>query len=187
MKKWALIVFAALAGCSSTEQSTQLYLLPQAETAQNEVAQPSKPLLVVRNIDIADYLNESSLVYRTSDTQVVKAKYNRWAESLSEQLNQRIVNDLRHKQTKYWPVKMSSVVKQTEQAKLQLNLQRFNGSYTGNAELSGVWSMIDGQGQVVYSQPFNLTVPLQEEGYASLVEALSQGVDQLTTKIADTL
>ncbi len=106
---------------------------------------------------------------------------------MNEQLNQRIVTDLRHKQTKYWPVKMSSVVKQTEQAKLQLNLQRFNGSYTGNAELSGVWSMIDGQGQVVYSQPFNLTVPLQEEGYASLVEALSQGVDQLTTKIADTL
>lgn len=192
MKKWGLLILAALAGCSTTEPSTQLYMLPKGDAVQTNVvqtagAQPNQSLLVVRNIDVADYLNGSGLVYRTSETQVIQAKNNQWAENLSNQLSQRIVNDLRHKQTTYWPVKMTAAMDQTQQMKLQLSVQRFNGAYTGNAEIAGIWNLIDGQGKIVSSAPFNLNVPLKEEGYSALVEALDQGVDQLTTTIAQNL
>lgn len=192
MKKWGLMILAVLVGCSTTEQSTQLYMLPEGNAVQANVvqtvgAQPSQPLLVIRNIEVADYLNGSGLVYRTSDTQIVQAKNNQWAENLSEQLSQRIVNDLRHKQTAYWPVKMTAAMDQAQQMKLQISVQRFNGSYTGNAEIVGIWNLIDGQGKIVNSAPFDLNVPLKEEGYSALVQALDQGVSQLTTTIAQSL
>ncbi len=189
MKRVLLLVSALLAGCSSSPETTSsMYLLPQtgAQTLSSP-ASSAHPLLVVRPVELASYLNNSGIVYRTSESQVVQAKNNLWAQSISEQITQRVINDLRQKQNHYWPVKVHSLLEQSGELKLQLNLNRFNGNYQGNAELEGEWMLIDGNGKVKRRAQVKILMPLQDEGYDALVNALSSGLNNLTNNIAQQL
>ncbi|MDW1988479.1 PqiC family protein, partial [Vibrio sp. 811] len=158
---------------------------PKAETkTPNQMSVAERPLLVIRPAQLASYLNDNSIVYRTSDTQIVQAKRHQWAQSISEQITQRVVAELRQKQSDYWPVEMNNLLDQSGESKLQLSLNKFNGSYQGNAEIEGEWLLIDASGNVVRSSQIKILMPLQDEGYDALVDALSAGLNQLTDDIA---
>lgn len=189
MKRVFLLISALLAGCSSTPETTgSMYLLPQAESqVTSSAAVTERPLLVVRPVELASYLNDSGIVYRTSESQIIQAKQNQWAQSISEQITQRIIADLRHKQSHYWPVKVHSLIDQSGENKLQLSLHKFNGSYQGNAELEGEWMLIDAEGKVKSRSPVKILIPLQDEGYDALVKALSDGLSNLTDNMAQQL
>ncbi|MGR5235767.1 PqiC family protein [Vibrio alfacsensis] len=186
MKRGLLLISALLAGCSSApEQTGALYLLPEASAsmaASRTMAE--RPLLVVRPVALASYLNDSGIVYRTSETQVVQAKHHQWAYSISEQITQRMIAELRDKQSQYWPVEVNNLLDQSGKNKLQLTLSKFNGSYDGNAEIEGEWLLIGADGKAKSSAPIKISMPLQNEGYDALVDALSIGLNNLTDQIA---
>ncbi len=79
---------------------------------------------------------------------------------------------------------MNNLLDQSDQSKLQLSLSKFNGSYEGNAEIEGEWLIIDANGKVKNSAPVTIKLPLQDEGYDALVDALSAGLNNLTDQIA---
>lgn len=189
MKRVFLLVSALLAGCSSAPESTgSMYLLPQSESQlPSSAVRSERPLLVVRPVELASYLNNSGIVYRTSESQIIQAKHNQWAQSISEQITQRVIADLRQKQSHYWPVKVHSLLDQSGENKLQLSLNKFNGNYQGNAELEGEWMLIDAEGKVKRRSQIKIIVPLQDEGYDALVNALSAGLNNLTDNIAQQL
>lgn len=186
MKKWLIIAIMALGGCSNANQSSQLYLLPDSET-RTESAPQGVPALVVRPVEFATYLDNQSLVYRTSETEIVQTQQNLWAQSLSTQVTLRVIEQLRAKQHQYWPVMMNPALSQSQQPKLQIQIDRFNGVYTGNAEITGEWMLIDTQGHIQKSDSFALLVPLKNDGYPALVDALANGVNQMTNQIAKQL
>jgi uncharacterized lipoprotein YmbA len=95
-----------------------------------------------------------------------------------------VINELRTKQTQYWPVEVNNLLNQSHESKLQLSLSKFNGNFEGNAELEGEWLIIDANGKVTNSAPVNINVPLQNDGYDALVDALSEGLSNLTDQIA---
>ncbi len=189
MKRVFLLVSVLLAGCSSSPETTSsMYLLPPAETnVLSNTSMTGRPLLVVRPVELASYLNNSGIVYRMSESQIIQAKHNQWAQSISEQITQRIIDDLRHKQVHYWPVKVHSLLDQHSENKLQLSLSKFNGNYQGNAELEGEWMLIDGNGKVKRRAQVKILIPLQDKGYDALVNALSNGLSNLTNNIAQQL
>ncbi|MBE4181563.1 hypothetical protein HJ092_16010 [Vibrio parahaemolyticus] len=182
----ATALITGLTGCSSAPEATgALYLLPKAETkTSNQMSVAERPLLVIRPAQLASYLNDNSIVYRTSDIQIVQAKRHQWAQSISEQITERVVAELRQKQSDYWPVEMNNLLDQSGESKLQLSLNKFNGSYQGNAEIEGEWLLIDASGNVVRSSQVKILMPLQDEGYDALVDALSAGLNQLTDDMA---
>ncbi|ENK2263189.1 PqiC family protein [Vibrio parahaemolyticus] len=182
----ATALVTGLTGCSSAPETTgALYLLPKAETkTSNQMSVAERPLLVIRPAQLASYLNDNSIVYRISNTQIVQAKRHQWAQSISEQITQRVVAELRQKQSDYWPVEMNNLLDQSGESKLQLSLNKFNGSYQGNAEIEGEWLLIDASGNIVRSSQIKILMPLQDEGYDALVDALSAGLNQLTDDIA---
>ena len=185
MKKWLVFSLVALAGCSATPPASQLYVLPAPEATVR--APQTAPILVVRPVELAPYLDSAGLVYRTSDTQVIQTRQNLWAQNLSAQLTQRLVADLRSKQSQYWPVQLNPVMTSRGQPMLLVRVEQFNGSYTGNADISGEWTLVDAEGQIQQTQVFRHSVPLDSEGYPALVEALAQGFQQVTSQIAQTL
>ncbi len=189
MKRVFLLISALLAGCSNTPDSTNsMYLLPTTHTQGfSNAVMTERSLLVVRPVELASYLNDSGIVYRTSESQIIQAKYNQWAQSISEQITQRVIDDLRQKQNHYWPVKVSNLLDQSGENKLQLSLNKFNGNYQGNAELEGEWMLIDSNGKVKRRSQINILIPLQDEGYDALVGALSTGLNNLTNNIAQQL
>ncbi|WP_319537350.1 ABC-type transport auxiliary lipoprotein family protein [uncultured Vibrio sp.] len=189
MKRVFLLMSALLVGCSSAPETTgSVYLLPQTESqGPSSAVVTERPLLVVRPVELASYLDGSGIVYRTSESQIIQAKQNQWAQSISEQITQRIIADLRQKQSHYWPVKVHSLIDQSSENKLQLSLSKFNGNYQGNAELEGEWMLIDANGQVKNRSQVKILMPLQDEGYDALVGALSAGLENLTDNIAQQL
>ncbi|NRD73415.1 membrane integrity-associated transporter subunit PqiC [Shewanella sp. VB17] len=185
MKKYLFFVIVFMIGCSSGSHESQRYLL-LAPLTKSIVSQDA-PHIIVAPVKLAKYLEQSGLVYRTSPMQVELAKYNLWAQDISAQLTQRLILGLRAKQADYWPVQLSSIVDLNSQPLLEVQLQKFNGSYEGNAEVAGEWIMVDKQREISMIHSFNLSVPLKEEGYPALVDALSKGVEQLTDEIAKEL
>ncbi|HGS5165923.1 TPA: membrane integrity-associated transporter subunit PqiC [Vibrio harveyi] len=186
MKRGLLLISALLAGCSSAPENTgALYVLPEASSAKiSDTMIAQRPQLVVRPAQLASYLADSGIVYRTSETKIIQAKHNQWAHSISEQITQRMIDDLRAKQSQYWPVEVNNLLDQSDQSKLQLSLSKFNGSYEGNAEIEGEWLIIDANGKVKNSAPVTIKLHLQDEGYDALVDALSAGLNNLTDQIA---
>ncbi|SHO56782.1 PqiC family protein [Vibrio quintilis] len=176
-----LVIF--ITGCSSQEDvSTQLFLLPVNPLPP--VAEQTAPLMMVKT-ELADYLNQPGLVYRTSQTQVIQARHNQWAQRISDQITARIVQDVRTKQARYWPEAMNAAPLTTQPLRLIVRIQKFNGVYTGEAEISGEWTLLNPDGQRIKNHYFNLHIPLQESGYAALVSALSEGLGQLTDSMAN--
>ncbi|MEI8631877.1 ABC-type transport auxiliary lipoprotein family protein [Vibrio sp. PP-XX7] len=174
-----------ISGCSSdTSSPAKLYLLPVSQA--KPIVLQTAPVLMVKT-DLDDYLNQAGLVYRTSTTEVTQAKNNLWAQRISEQVTQRIIHDLRSKQGHYWPVELNAISERGQPSQLYIRMQEFNGVYTGNAEISGEWTLRDGAGQMIEHQYFNINVPLKDAGYPALVTALSTGLDQLTDKLAKQL
>ncbi|MEL0628257.1 PqiC family protein [Psychromonas aquatilis] len=185
MKKWLILIIVFIAGCSSNpEQQSGLFLLPADITTPT--ASNTAPVLIVKT-NLAEYLDQVGLVYRTSDTKVVVAKQNRWAEKISAQINQSMISKLRAKQTTYWPVQLNSALQLNNQPQLQIRLTKFNGVYTGDAEVSGEWQLIDAKGALIKSEYFTIEKPLKETGYDQLVLSLSEGLDDLSTQIATQL
>ena len=186
MKRELLLISALLAGCSSApENSGALYVLPEANSPKVSDAMIAlRSQLVVRPVELAGYLTDSGIVYRTSETKIVQAKHYRWAHNISEQITQRVIDELRSKQSQYWPVEVNNLLDQSGGNKLQLSLSKFNGSYQGNAEIEGEWLIIDANGKVKNSAPIKIKMPLQDDGYDALVDALSVGLNNLTDQIA---
>ena len=182
MKKWLILIFIFIAGCSSNQtQQGGLFLLPVDITPP--VASKSAPALIVKT-DLSEYLDQVGLVYKASETQVTLAKQNRWAEKISAQINQQMIIKLRAMQTTYWPVQFNSALKLNNQPQLHLHLTKFNGVYTGDAELGGEWQLIDSKGSLIKSEYFEIITPLKEAGYDQLVIALSEGLETLAIQIA---
>ena len=185
MKTWLLMLVIFIAGCTASKtQQHSLLLLPASATTP--IAENTKPILVVStNLDA--YLDQVSLIYRVSETQIVLTKHNSWAQQISDQINQRVIANLRAQQTSYWPVALNSSMKLNTQPKLLVHLSKFNGAFTGEAELSGEWSLIDAQGALIKSDYFQINKPLKEEGYDQLVISLAQGIDDFSGFIAEQL
>lgn len=155
-KYFLLSLLLLLTACSSSSPSKKVYLLPDS---QIQLADSS----VFVEVLLPDYLNSNSIVYRSSATQMTQTRANLWAEQLQGLLEDRF----------------NGSVYKVNQQQLQINFEKFNGAYTGNAEIKGNWALLDKAGEAVKQGLFNLQVPLQEQGYDALVEALGKGTDQL--------
>ncbi|MBV7298094.1 PqiC family protein [Enterovibrio paralichthyis] len=174
-----------LVACSSTPVTpTQNFLLTAQPAAGTLAYRDGQPLLVVAPITLASLLSGTGIVYQTSDNAIVVAQNNLWAEDLSGQLAQRVIAGLRAKSPSLWPVTASAPINETAAFTLLLHFEQFNGSYTGNAQVAGEWSLLDGNGELVRSETFHYQEPLAEEGYPALVNALSVATDQLINALA---
>lgn len=192
-----LMMAVVLLGCSSQPEAVSTtYLLPSADSGTNgsetnmqQLVTRGKhqPLLVVRPVEMAEHLSGTGLVYQMSETEVVQAQQNLWAESISRQLTRRINKDLRYKQSRYWSTELTPALTISDSPRLQVKLSQFNGHYTGMAKLAGEWLLLGSDGELKGVYPFAFKVPLDQEGYDAQVKALSEGVDRLTTQIAQRL
>jgi len=191
MQKWRIVlggIVGILAGCSSQpEQVSNTYLLPSSGQMTVQATSTNQPLLVVRPVEMANHLSGNGLVYQLSETEVVQAQQNLWAESISEQLTRRINHDLRQKQTKYWSTELTPALATLGVLRLQVKVSQFNGHYSGVAKVSGEWLLLDGNGALQGVYPFSYQVPLEQDGYDAQVKALSEAINRLTSQMAQRL
>ncbi|USE36974.1 membrane integrity-associated transporter subunit PqiC [Endozoicomonas sp. SCSIO W0465] len=173
------IIVSFLTGCGSQVPQAKSYLLTSDSIKANADYQAEKPIIVLAPVGLDNLLGSKGIVYQTSPTEAVVARQHLWAGNISTQLANRLLIGLRQEQNRYWLVPGALQIKTPEVATLLVNLRQFNGSYQGYAVVAGEWSLLDGQGALLKSQPFSIKEPLAADGYTALVNALAKATDQL--------
>ncbi|MDF7670291.1 ABC-type transport auxiliary lipoprotein family protein [Orbaceae bacterium ESL0721] len=177
-KKLAAVTISLLllASCSAKVAEKNYYQL--ADNLQISTLKPAQTvhtaqqLIFIEPIEVARFLDKNGIVLQTDAIKYITATQNLWIAPLSQQLEERIVQDftqllpnyiITSKPTTYSPI-----------MRLKLFIDGFHGSYNGDAVIKGRWVIANSGGEL-YSKTFNRHIPLTKNGYESLVAALSKG------------
>lgn len=171
-----------LAGCASTPDSGALFLLDQpGDTTTTETAAPASTdtTVTLTQLELSPYLTRDGIVYQTGPNRIVVASKNRWAAPLESQLADGLYDALDRGLARADVRRAGQVAASPSGFDLAVHVERFQGRYDGNAIISGSWRLYDAKGQVAGRGEFAQITPLQTDGYAALVRALSQGWQQV--------
>lgn len=178
------IIVSLLAGCGAKAPQATSYLLMPVPIKASASYKTAEPIIMLAPVGMDNLPGSKGIVYQTSPTEAVVAQQHLWAENISVQLSNRLLVGLRQGQCRYWLVPGTPLMNISAVATLLVNFQQFNGNYQGNAMVTGEWSLLDGQGALLKSQPFSIREPLDSAGYTALVNALSKATDRLITELS---
>ncbi|WP_240612327.1 PqiC family protein [Salinicola lusitanus] len=178
-----MIATAALAGCAAQSTPTNRYTLPEVESP------PSSPTssisgnrqLSVSPVEVASYLDQEGIVMQTSDIELNAANQNLWAEELGHQLTRQLRQSLSAELPGVTVV--SSAQGGAGAQRLSLSVDQFQGRYDGRAVASGEWQLHDGN-RLVMQRHFDVTRPLENDGYPALVRALGAVWKEVARQVA---
>jgi uncharacterized protein len=165
-------LFAILVGCSAGSPSKSYFQL-----TSNPLSPVSKNMKItnhfiwIESVDVASFLNSPGIVLQTDDIKYETAANHLWASTLSQQLEERLTQDLTALLPNY-VVSSRSIT--TPILTIKLFIDGFHGSYTGDAVIKGRWVVTDSKNNIE-TKPFERHVPLATNGYDALVKALSKG------------
>lgn len=178
---------AALAGCTGSSPPTRFYVLDPVAIGANY---PNLPLasnlaIGVGPIKLPDLLDRPHIVARGVGQGVDLGEFDHWAGSLranmarfmARQLMQQLGTERvsispwpRHRRLDY---------------QVAVDVLRFDGELGGSAELSGTWTLVDGNGRAeLASAAFSLSDRTGGPDYAHLVASLGRLTAELTSRIA---
>ena len=182
MRLLPLLLISLLVSCAGSPVNSTQYLLPADGSAATPVAGEPTRVLVVRPLQLADFLNDDGIVLQLDDITLNQATANRWAEQpaqmLQRGLRQRLANRLPDTEV------LDSAARAAGDMQLLVEVDTFQGNHNGEAVAAGQWQLRDASGEVLVQQSFKAVTRLDTNGYAALVRALGRSWDQVATDIA---
>ncbi len=175
MKKILLTIAMSivLAGCASSS-STQYYRLPDSALKSN--TQLNKTAVSTQVI-LANYLQSNSMVYEIAPNQMQFTQNNMWAESLPTALQNSVLNKLNQNSHQYRFVGDGGNSRQ-----LQIYVQSFYGSHTGDVVLEGYAQWLQ-EGKTIRNQNFTIRQAQAKDGYPAMLNAMNQALAQLAAQL----
>lgn len=168
---------ASLIGCSQTPQLTnQYYALGAADLTLTPVPSNNKATLVIKPVELPDYLNSTGVVMQMNDNQVHIAEQHLWAGSLNQQLDRLTLEAITLYLPRWTIVESAQFYPEAGDQYwiLSLSVSRFQGRLEGKAVASGRWSLIAPNGQVVKDELFNYQLDVPTRDYPGIVAKLKQ-------------
>jgi len=167
-----MTLLSAIIGCSSDVPNKNYFQLT-SDLANNgsTMTQSTHYFIWIESIEVADFLNKSGIVLQTDDIKYTTATNHLWVSALSQQLAERLSQDLTQIMPNYL-VSTNSIT--TPSLTVKLFIDGFHGNYNGDAIITGRWVMTDKSGKIV-TKVIKRQIPLTTNGYDALVKALSQG------------
>ncbi len=167
----------ALAGCGSSPAELQYYRLP-AVAVKAPVVDSSK-VLVVEPVMVASYLNSNALVYQNNEVNLQLTRTHQWAEALDQQLSRNLQAHLSGALTDWRVTQQAS---SPTDNRLTVQVTQFHTTAEGVVLISGQAHLL--AGAVVKQLPFELQLPIADDGYDEVVKTLGEGWGQVATQIA---
>lgn len=159
-----------LAACASAP-ATQYFSLPESAFVP-PVGQSARQTAV--QVILAEPLGQGGLVYQTDEQRLNFARHHLWAAPLEQSLAAAFSNRLnRHGVARFAPYGRANGA-----PVLKIYIEQFQGTFHGHTLVSGYAQWPDGR-----TAPFRIQTPQQGDGYAAMVESLSQGVAQAAEQI----
>ena len=175
-----------LGGCRS--QSPRFYALSPIQEDQviSKRQSPAQNAVIgIGPVKLADYLDQSMLVTRTSDNEAVKAQFDRWVGSFKDNfinvLADNIGTLLSTDQIYLYPWRLSVPI----DYQVILDIVRCDGRLGDAAYLEVRWSILGGPGKkLLKTNRSSIREPVTGPDYGALVAAQSRAVGQLSQEIA---
>ena len=179
-----LTVYLTACSSSDTPRYYQLTTPPGGaltHTSSTVLGQQPKRLWI-QSINLPDALAGTGIAFQTSDVQYRIAEQNLWASPLDQQLQQSLVTNLSNLLPN-WLV--TNTLTDGQPDSLNVTITAFQGRWDGHALVKGYW-LYQHQEETT-RQPFEIVVPLKDDGYQALVQALSSAWYQEAQQIASRL
>lgn len=180
-----------LSGCLSRSQTPRFYSLSTMQKDQVAVkhASPAKNAVVgIGPVKLADYLDQSSLVTRTGDHQLVKAEYDRWAGSFKDDFVNVLADNigflLPTERIYLFPWRATVPI----DYQVVVDVVRLDGRLGEAAWLEARWSLFGGpEKKLLKTKRSSLREPVSGPDYAALVAAQSRTLATLSQEIAQAI
>ncbi|RJG42434.1 PqiC family protein [Motilimonas pumila] len=177
-----------LMACSNNQSAieTYYYALGADDLAVSAIDNQGQGTLVVKPVELSDYLNSSGVVMQMTDNQIHIAEQHLWAGNLNQQLDS-LGQEALTLHLPQWSIIESTDFYPNEGDKywiLAINVNRFQGRLEGSAVVSGRWSLVNPDGVVVKDELFNHQLNIPRGDYSDLVEKLKQNWLNLHRAIA---
>ncbi|MCE2595900.1 ABC-type transport auxiliary lipoprotein family protein [Motilimonas cestriensis] len=181
------ILSASLMGCSQTPTlPSQYYALGADDLVVAAIAPRSRGTLVLKPVELPDYLNNSGVVMQLDDNQVHIAEQHLWAGALNQQLD-RLSNEAMALHLPQWSVVESAKFYPESGDQywiLSISVNRFQGRLEGVAVASGRWNLVAPNGKEVKDERFNYQLDVPSKDYPGIVEKLKENWLTLSHDIA---
>jgi uncharacterized lipoprotein YmbA len=133
---------------------------------------------------LADYLNQSKLVTRTSDNQLLQAEYDRWGGSLKDNFNHVLAENIGFlvptDRISIYPWRKSVPI----DYQVVLDVVRFDGELGQDALLVARWSLLGGPDRkLLEGGRARIREPVKGPDYTALVTAQSRALAKLSQEI----
>jgi uncharacterized lipoprotein YmbA len=176
-----------VSGCLGRSPSPSFYALTpvQDQVFSGRSSPLHQAVIGIGPVKLADYLDESQIVTRRSDNQLVKAEFNRWAGSFKNNFTNVLADDLGSllstERIYLYPWRLSVPV----DYQVTVDVVRCDGRLGEAAWLEARWSLFKGPDKkLLKTVRSNISEPVTGPDYAALVAAESQAVAKLSQEIA---
>jgi len=193
--RWLVVIISGtlwvvLNGCTSSPRA-KFYLLstPATESPEANASADNRCLSIgVGPINIPDYLDRPQIVTRTTPNEISLAEYDRWSESLKDNITRVLAKNLSvllcTKTIMVFPWKGGTPL----DYRIEMRVLRLDGSLGGNVFLEASWIVLSGDGKkMLFVKESNFTEATGGKDYNSLVGAQSRALHQLSGEIAEAL
>ncbi|MEJ2671753.1 MAG: PqiC family protein [Deltaproteobacteria bacterium] len=186
--KFVLITAAILGGgCLGRSPSPTFYALtPVQDQYVSRRPSPVKNVVIgIGPVKLAEYLDESLIVTRTSANELDKAQFHRWAGSFKDNFTNVLADDigflLPTEQIYLYPWRLSVPI----DYQVAVDVVRCDGRLGDAAYLEVRWSIFKGpEKKLLKMTRYSIREPVTGPGYAALVAAQSRAVANLGQEIA---
>jgi uncharacterized lipoprotein YmbA len=177
-----------LGGCRS--ESSRFYTL--SSIPEDQVISKKSPaqnaVIGIGPVKLADYLDQSMLVTRTSDNQAVKAQFDRWVGSFKDNFINVLADDigflLSTERIYLFPWGKSVPI----DYQVTVNVVRCDGRLGDAAWLETRWSIFKGpEKKLLKTSRSSIREPVTGTDYGDLVAAQSQALAKLSQEIASAI
>jgi uncharacterized lipoprotein YmbA len=188
---FTLLSVLVLSGCiGGTSPATRFYSLdPTLVSDEPAVLHVPEGLSIgLGPVQLPDMLDRPHIVARTGEHGIALGEFDQWVGNLNENMSRFMAQQLmaqlntsrvaihpwpRHRELDY---------------QVRVDVLRFDGVLGGNAELSGTWSMLDGEGRdELQTVAFAFREPVAGADFEDLVTSLGALTQQLTRQIAEAI
>jgi uncharacterized lipoprotein YmbA len=188
------VILAALAiflgGCarSQTPRFYTLTPLQSDEVISKRISPAQNAVVGIGPVKLADYLDQSDLVTRRGDNQLIKAEYDRWAGSFKNDFINVLAEDIGYlvptQRIYLYPWRGSVPIGY----QVALEVVRCDGRLGEAAWLVARWSVFEGpEKKLLKMQRSSIREPVTGADYAALVAAQSRAVAKLSQEIAEAI
>lgn len=182
----AFLTFLLFCGCRHSP-TPRFYLIRSEIPLSKAVEKPSAPVIGLRPIALADYLDRPQIVLRKGEREIEYSQFDRWAEPLETQISTSLADSLGGRLKSYKVVSFPWRDAFEPDMEISISIFQLDGVADGPIRLRADWVITPGSGKkgIIAEKRCTLTAKCPEPGMPGVVAATENLLDQLSQEIAD--